>query len=78
MISTLFENTLQEEENKYNELQSSHNNLQIELERIKGEVQNKRSLLTKSNETKISLTSSIERLNNDIKIAKDEIDSISL
>ncbi len=73
----LFENTLQEEENRYNELQSSHNNLKIELERIKGEVQNKRSLLTKANETKISITSSIERLNNDIKLAKDEIESIS-
>ena len=75
---TLFENTLLDEENKYNELQSSHNNLKIELERLKGEVQNKRSLLTKSNETKISLTSSIERLNNDIKLAKDEIESISI
>ncbi len=74
---SLFETTLQEEENRYNELLSSHNNLKIELERLKGEVQNKRSLLTKSNETKISLTSSIERLNNDINLAKDETASIS-
>lgn len=73
----LFENTLQEEENKYNQLQTSHNNLKIELERIKGELQNKRNLLTKANETKISLTSSIEKLNSDIMLAKDEINSIS-
>lgn len=73
----IIENTLQEEENKYNDLQNSHNNLNVELERLKGETQNKKSLLTKTIESKISLTTSIDRLYNEIKNAHEEIDSIS-
>jgi chromosome segregation protein len=74
---TLFENQLQEEENKYSELQTIHNGLHVELERLKGEIQNKNSLLTKSIETKISLTTSVDRLNNDIRNAHQEIESIN-
>lgn len=73
---TVFENTLQDEEIQYNDLQLTNNNLNVELERLKGELQNKQSLLSKSNETKISLTSSIARLTNDIKLSQDESSSI--
>jgi len=72
-----FEQSLQMKENHFAQLQSEYNSLQIELERIKGENQNQKSLLTKSIETKISLTSSIERLTNDIDNAHSEISSIN-
>ena len=74
----IFETTLQDEENRFNELQTEHNKLNVALERIKGEIQNKNNLLTKSVETKISLASSIERLTNEVANAKNEIESISL
>ncbi|MCW8849136.1 MAG: chromosome segregation protein SMC, partial [Melioribacteraceae bacterium] len=74
----IFENTLQDEEDRFNDLQNEHNKLSVELERIKGEVQNKNNMLTKSVETKVSLVSSIERLTNEISNAKDEIESIKL
>ena len=75
---SLFENTLQDEENKFSELQSEYNKLNIEQERTKGELQNKNSLLNKSIETKVALTSSIERLAVEITNSKDEISQIQL
>lgn len=72
-----FEKTLLDEENKYSSLQNSYNNLNIELERLKGETQNKKSLLTKSIESKISLTTAIDRLTKEIDNATKEISSIS-
>lgn len=75
---TVFEKTLQDEEIKFSELQSEHNKLYVELERLKGENQNKNNLLKNSIETKSSLTSSIERLTAEISKSKEEISQIKI
>lgn len=72
-----FEDNLNEEEKEYNNLQSDYNKNNIALERLKGEIQNKNSLLKKSFETENSLANTIERLSKEINSAHQEIEAIS-
>ncbi len=72
-----FENSLKQQEDDFSRFQSEHNNLQIEHERLKGEIQNTTILLTKAQETKTSLSNSIEKLHIEIQNAQIEIDSIN-
>ncbi|MCB0751558.1 MAG: chromosome segregation protein SMC, partial [Ignavibacteriae bacterium] len=72
-----FENYLKEQEQGFSEFQSNHNNAQIELERIKGEIQNTTSLLNKAKESKESLSNSIEKLHKEIHNSEQEINTIN-
>ncbi len=71
-----FEKKLSEIEDEYNKQQNSYNNLNLEIERLKGEIQNKNNLLNKAKEAKESYISSIERLHNEIKTSEEEITTI--
>jgi len=71
-----FEQSLLDQENRYSELQTNHNNLQLELERLKGENHNTINLINKSNESINSFNSSIDKLNLEISHSEDEINSI--
>lgn len=72
-----FENSLKQQEEDFSKFQSEFNNSQIEHERLKGEIQNTKIVLTKSQETKTSIINSIEKLHTEIQNAQTEIETIN-